>query len=135
MTMKRASFAALLLLAIFAMPGAAQDWGYGPGWGYGYVPAYGLDRLPYFSLYPPVYYSRVVPRAYGYSPFAYPPGYPTPEPGHAAPQQSAQPLRVINPYVTDAADIAPAKAGVVVVKPKVIYPAAMEDGRPQQAAK
>jgi hypothetical protein len=27
---------------------------------------------PYFSLHPPVYYDRIVPQAYGSSPFAYP---------------------------------------------------------------
>lgn len=37
------------------------------------------ERVPYFSLYPPVYYSCPIPRTYGYSPYAYPPGTMTPE--------------------------------------------------------
>jgi len=28
-------------------------------------------QIPYFSEHPPVYYSHVVPRTYGYSPYAY----------------------------------------------------------------
>ncbi len=43
-----------------------------------------LDNVPYFALHPPVYYSYPVPRTYGYSPFAYPPGVMTPE--SAAPE-------------------------------------------------
>ncbi len=49
------------------------------GWPGLYGPSiYTLDRIPYFSQFPPVYYSRFVPRPYGYSPYAYPPGYVTP---------------------------------------------------------
>ena len=33
--------------------------------------AYTLDPPPYFSLFPPVYYSHVTPRPYGFSPYAY----------------------------------------------------------------
>ncbi|MFH1918860.1 MAG: hypothetical protein ABIP48_03090 [Planctomycetota bacterium] len=39
------------------------------------------DRgIPYFAAHPPVYYSHIVPRPYGYSPYAYLPGIVTP--GH-----------------------------------------------------
>lgn len=31
-------------------------------------------KPPYFALHPPVYYDRIVPRAYGISPFAVPAG-------------------------------------------------------------
>ena len=48
----------------------------GGGWSYGL--GY-REELPHFALYPPVYYSLPVPRTYGYSPFAYPPGVMTPE--------------------------------------------------------
>ena len=53
---------------------------------------YTSERIPYYALHPPVYYSHVVPRPYGYSPWAYPPGTmePTPAP---------QPQTYINPYV------------------------------------
>ncbi len=57
-------------------------------YGYGFG-AYGFDvgrlygvlsrNVPYYAAFPPVYYSAPVPRTYGYSPFAYPPGTATPE--------------------------------------------------------
>jgi hypothetical protein len=53
------------------------------------------NNLPYFALHPPVYYSEVVPRTYGYSPFAYPPGVMTPDLACAPPQ----PVTINNPYV------------------------------------
>jgi hypothetical protein len=52
------------------------------------------NNLPYFALHPPVYYSEPVPRTYGYSPFAYPPGVMTPEI-----VSEAQPVTINNPYV------------------------------------
>src|SRR4051812_3723380 len=52
------------------------------------------NNLPYFALHPPVYYSEPVPRTYGYSPFAYPPGVMTPEIACAP-----QPVTINNPYV------------------------------------
>lgn len=73
---------------------------------------------PYYAMFPPVYYSYPVPRPYGYSPFAYPPGYVTPEgeriqakevfnpyvprkPASATGDRTAaMPLEFINPYVT-----------------------------------
>lgn len=72
----------------------------GLGWGGGYdccdfAELYRqlYNNLPYFALHPPVYYSEPVPRTYGYSPFAYPPGVMTPE--VCAPQ----PVTINNPYV------------------------------------
>jgi hypothetical protein len=52
------------------------------------------NNLPYFALHPPVYYSYPVPRTYGYSPFAYPPGVMTPEIA-----VEVQPVTIINPHV------------------------------------
>lgn len=52
------------------------------------------NNLPYFALHPPVYYSEPVPRTYGYSPFAYPPGVMTPEL-----VGESQPVTINNPYV------------------------------------
>ncbi len=69
--------------------------GYGSYRGFPYYNIYGMDSVPYYSLHPPVYYSYPVPRPYGYSPFAYPPGTPTPE-ILAAP--AAQPKVTVNPY-------------------------------------
>ena len=64
--------------------------------GYGWYWLYGQQRLPYYSLYPPVYYSYPVPRPYGYSPFAYPPGVATPE----LKLRPVRPKKVSNPFVT-----------------------------------
>jgi hypothetical protein len=52
------------------------------------------NNLPFFALHPPVYYSEPVPRTYGYSPFAYPPGTMTPEI-----VGEPQPVTINNPYV------------------------------------
>jgi hypothetical protein len=64
-----------------------------------------LKNVPYFALHPPVYYSYPVPRTYGYSPFAYPPGVMTPDVAYA------EPLEIINPHVenTDAKPTASTK--------------------------
>ncbi len=70
---------------------------------YGYWP-YGLDgglvyrnysqeSVPYFALNPPVYYSRVVPRPYGWSPFPLPPVC------HGAWRVPSTPYCVANPFV------------------------------------
>lgn len=53
----------------------------------------GWQTPPYFALFPPVYYSYPVPRPYGYSPFAYPPGYVTPA------IELPQAKQIINPFV------------------------------------
>jgi hypothetical protein len=84
--------------------------GFGNGFGRGFGIAIGGDgdygwdiaelyrelfnNLPYFALHPPVYYSEPVPRTYGYSPFAYPPGVMTPEI-----VSEPQPVTINNPYV------------------------------------
>jgi hypothetical protein len=75
----------------------------GWGGGYGINFPYGLygnrvNDVPYFSMFPPVYYSLPIPRTYGWSPFAYPPGTMTPEIEPSAPQD------LINPYVPQPSD-------------------------------
>ena len=50
------------------------------------------ESIPYFSQFPPVYYSHPVPRPYGWSPYAYPPGVLTPEP-------EPVPTVTLNPFV------------------------------------
>jgi hypothetical protein len=79
----------------------AQAWWGGWGGGYGYYNVYSQDYVPYYAMHPPVYYSYPVPRTYGYSPFAYPPGTRTPDyvPG--------LPIEIINPHVRSSE---PAKA-------------------------
>lgn len=103
-------------------------------------------QVPYFALHPPVYYSYPVPRPYGYSPFAYPPGTMTPEIAAPTPviiknkfvpekptQAKAQkqvaeaPLRIVNPYVMVAAGKT-AVAAKVPHGPQVIYPIKVSNG-------
>lgn len=118
----------VVLSACLASEASAQI-GIGPG-------AYGLGffnydtnrhggsyyRVPYYALFPPVYYSYPVPRTYGYSPFAYPPGTITPA---AAPQVAA--IEYINPFVRpgssatdkDSSDNAPQDATTATVAPAV----------------
>lgn len=96
--------AALIVLCLVsgsARLGAAQNcggfWPYGYGYGYGGYNLYGGEHIPYFALYPPVYYSFPVPRTYGWSPFAYPPGTMTPE---VVEEEVVHPSKVmVNPYV------------------------------------
>lgn len=65
---------------------------YGGFWDIGRL--YGLlaDEVPYYAAFPPVYYSHPVPRTYGYSPFAYPPGVMTPD------VEMVEPQVIENPY-------------------------------------
>jgi hypothetical protein len=56
---------------------------------------YTSEYVPYYAMHPPVYYSYPVPRPYGYSPFAYPPGVLTPE----ILGEPTGPQEIINPHV------------------------------------
>jgi hypothetical protein len=115
--------AAAFLLITSAGKAQAQFFGTPYGFGYG-SSIYANERVPYFSLYPPVYYKHPTPRSYGYSPFAYPLGSPTPPaspvaqllpnpfcnaPAPApAPDEGEladrpKPLIIRNPFVPDAA--------------------------------
>jgi hypothetical protein len=79
-----------VLIALVALVGcfgvgasSAQAQFFAPSYGFaggtGPYNLYTQDTPPFYALYPPVYYSRPVARAYGFSPFAYPPGYSTPQ--------------------------------------------------------
>jgi hypothetical protein len=68
--------------------------GYDYGWDLAELYRELLNNVPYYALHPPVYYSEPVPRTYGYSPFAYPPGVMTPEI-----VTESKPVTIINPYV------------------------------------
>ena len=61
------------------------------GWGVNcYEP---IDRQPpYFAVHPPVHYSSMVPRTYGYSPYAYPGIVRTPS------RAASRPMIVKNPH-------------------------------------
>jgi hypothetical protein len=95
----------LIVAALFAAAPNASAQGYcgnnGGGWGWGgydmgYMYGQMAYNVPHFAAFPPVYYSYPVPRTYGYSPFAYPPGTMTPE---VVMDDAAQPVEIINPYV------------------------------------
>ncbi len=73
--------------------GWGGGWGYGYGYNSGYAFGYQGDHIPYFSLHPPVYYSRIVPRAMGWTPFAYSPD------AIVLPLDDGGPEQIINPYV------------------------------------
>lgn len=113
-----AAFAALLI----AQAGTAQAQYLGGnnnccgGLSYGILGSpYALSRVPeppYFALHPPVYYSQMVPRTYGYSPFAYPGSVRTPEVQVEMP--AAQVLK--NPHVTPTQSPAPKKPTIDLKK-------------------
>jgi hypothetical protein len=103
MYLRRTMLAAAMILCVSAGANraSAQCGGFGiggigyGGWG-GYLGVGQLyqvlaDNVPYYAAFPPVYYSHPVPRTYGYSPFAYPPGVMTPE-------VACEPLAIENPY-------------------------------------
>lgn len=117
MSLKKVLFVVVVVLgAASASRAEAQIYnGYNAGF-FGGLPysVYVLDSVPYYALHPPVYYSsRIVPRPYGYSPYAYPPGIMTPDhpPGtreacyNSAVQDRvaarAEPLTIMNPYATE----------------------------------
>ena len=70
--------------------------GYG-GYGFDVGRLYGVlsQNVPYYAAFPPVYYSAPVPRTYGYSPFAYPPGTRTPD----LPTPTMAAKEILNPFV------------------------------------
>jgi hypothetical protein len=89
----------LLVLAVALVIGMgptakACDGGYGWDCGMGWLYQSLQYNVPYYAAFPPVYYSYPVPRTYGYSPFAYPPGVMTPDV-----MIDPQPLEIINPHV------------------------------------
>jgi hypothetical protein len=120
----------LLMAAVVVASGAAADrasaqyGGYGGcGYGgYGYWDVgrlYGVlaDNVPHYAAFPPVYYSYPVPRTYGYSPFAYPPGVMTPE------VEFVEPLAIDNPYFSGSTEVESAEAAEAAVDQTTAAPA------------
>src|SRR5437868_5814936 len=62
------------------------------GYGYGYDYPYERDHIPFYALHPPVYYSHPIARAYGWTPFAYPPT------AIIVPLEDSGPKEIINPF-------------------------------------
>lgn len=90
--------AAMAIWATSSSAAHAQVGGAPYALGYGFFGngLYGLMNSsppPYYAIFPPVYYSYPVGRPYGYSPFAYPPGYITPE------GEPIQAKEIANPFV------------------------------------
>jgi hypothetical protein len=83
-----------------------------------------IPEPPYFSVYPPVYYSYAVPRTYGYSPFAYPGWFMTPDADRVKPRMvrtrnidRAKPRMITNTYVKPQSETT---AGGLVAAPRMI---------------
>lgn len=107
------------------------------------------EHVPYYVLHPPVYYSHVVRRPYGLSPYPYFGNatcadstdqrpvvirnrfVATSGPATASPVRSApQPLRIINPHVVSLDDPGVSRQAVMPRPPQVVHPIAMAE-RPQ----
>jgi hypothetical protein len=71
----------------------------GFGCGFGCEGLYGCtlggndERIPFYALYPPVYYSHIVARPYGWTPFAYSPD------AIILPLEDGGSKEIINPFV------------------------------------
>jgi hypothetical protein len=150
MNLRRALLVGVFAVAAAGAGRAQAQCGYGAG-GYGYgFGAWDVGRLysvleqnvPHFAAFPPVYYSVPVPRTYGYSPFAYPPGTMTPEV-----VESGEPLSIVNPYFSGASEVstageaAPADRTTMVApmkanaEPNVILNPFVERGTPALATR
>lgn len=135
----------------WATPATPAPCGFG-GLSYHCWPAglYTREYIAYHALHPPVYYSYPIPRTYGYSPFAYPPGTRTPEiaaptpevvPNPHVPQKETvkptanrlahAPLRIRNPFVqplnSDGLSQHAKLSALPNRLPQVVYPARMAE--------
>ncbi len=75
-----------------------NDCGRFDGLGGGFSRTYPREQLPYFAQFPPVYYSHIVPRPIGFSPYALPPGIMPAEMQVAPPVSTPNPTVIPNPY-------------------------------------
>lgn len=75
-------------------------WGGSP---YGFNTINRSDReIPFYAQFPPVYYSHIVPRTYGQSPYAY-------WPGPFTPMIAPEPIMVPNPFIESVPEVVPAQ--------------------------
>jgi hypothetical protein len=136
MNLSRKLFFLVAAMAIFcASTGEAnaQVGGAPPFLGYGFFGnglygSIGWQTPPYYALFPPVYYSFPVPRPYGYSPFAYPPGYVTPT---IEPVQAKQ---IINPFVPRK-EVSPASDRTTAAPKVIVNPFVVRRSAPELAAR
>jgi len=146
MGLRRTIWSAVAVLGALAVANTAAA-AHGPYFGYGgydYWLWYSFPRqtvvnssLPYYSVFPPVYYSYPVARPYGYSPYAYPPGTPTPSKHVSAPakvrnafavggkQAEVEPKRIKNRFVASSG-VSPA-ADTEPLAPPEVAPATTPD--------
>jgi len=113
----------LTALACIAAPATASacDWGMWGNYGWNYFRAPlrtgNLPTPPYFSIHPPVYYSGLIHRPYGDSPYAYYPDRPVSmmfTPGAIA----STPKMIDNPYVKgDASTASTATKSKLIINP------------------
>ena len=96
--------------------------GYGFGYDIGRLYRVLARNVPYYAAFPPVYYSAPVPRTYGYSPFAYPPGTVTPE---IVPTVAAK--EILNPYTSLSSEIEEPLADKVTQVDTVKIPLALSN--------
>ncbi len=97
-----------------------QSAGMGQCGGGGFYRSMSREQPPYFAQFPPVYYSHVVPRPYGISPYAAPAGIAPVE--MSVPVLVPNPVSIKNPHYNGTVT---ADAGVPQVKPtKEASPAA-----------
>jgi len=124
-----AAIMVVCLIGVLALSSEAKAYGShysvygGPGYQYGYYGSYRSFPLhpyhtPYFAYHPPVYYSGVVKRTYGTSPFPQPPIY------RSQVALSGEPYGFANPYVTGGCA---SEVSYEVTKPQVIYPIEMDE--------
>lgn len=95
---------AVVVLVFTTSDASAQHYNngyaFGTGIGQSFCGGFGGSRFtapPYFAQHPPVYYSGIVRRPYGISPYAAPPGVAPVE--MSIPVETAQPLSIRNPFV------------------------------------
>ncbi len=107
----------LLLVAVAGSFAAAADSANAQGYHNGYTFGLGVNNsfpvigqsyfdrndIPYFAKFPPVYYSHIVRRPYGVSPYAVPPGI-APIEMSIAP---SEPQLIVNPFVAPSIPTSP----------------------------
>jgi len=124
---------AVVALVFTTTDASAQSYNNGYAFGTGVGQAFsgnlGGSRFsapPYFAQHPPVYYSGIVRRPYGISPYAAPPGIKPVE--LSVPVQAAQPLTIRNPFVnqsmpasTESQPVRTKKADVKIMNNKTTW--------------
>jgi len=110
----------------FPLPGGGSYSNYNPGFlPFGTVTTSPrMEEPPYFAKFPPVYYSHIVRRPYGISPYAAPPGI--------APIEMSmptEPLTIVNPfYKPDSAVVEKSSTTEPAPKVETTRPMLTKDG-------